>query len=212
MSKFKKNRSNHKLKKQTIKIQSIQFKGIHPLETAMYYDFCELHRTSLPSRLPIVNKIRALMIERGDETNVYKDLELKGLNEKRIRDSLSSSYCEPVVITELCKYFGISEKTNFHDFIANYDFEQKKDISHKKGRHSDKDKENFLREYKSSWSIETVQAYIDELANYQDQFCYGDDELCKIEDDRKRMTFQKLYRIYEQYPAMVVAFSDMFVE
>ena len=134
MSKFKKNRSNHKLKKQTIKIQSIQFKGIHPLETAMYYDFCELHRTSLPSRLPIVNKIRALMIERGDETNVYKDLELKGLNEKRIRDSLSSSYCEPVVITELCKYFGISEKTNFHDFIANYDFEQKKDISHKKGR------------------------------------------------------------------------------
>lgn len=212
MSKFKKNRSNHKLKKQTIKIQSIQFKGIHPLETAMYYDFCELHRTSLPSRLPIVNKIRALMIERGDETNVYKDLELKGLNEKRIRDSLSSSYCEPVVITELCKYFGISEKTNFHDFIANYDFEQKKDISHKKGRHSDKDKENFLREYKSSWSIETVQAYIDELANYQDQFCYGDDELCKIEDNRKRMTFQKLYRIYEQYPAMVVAFSDMFVE
>lgn len=212
MSKFKKNRSNHKLKKQTIKIQSIQFKGIHPLETAMYYDFCELHRTSLPSRLPIVNKIRALMIERGDETNVYKDLELKGLNEKRIRDSLSSSYCEPVVITKLCKYFGISEKTNFHDFIANYDFEQKKDISHKKGRHSDKDKENFLREYKSSWSIETVQAYIDELANYQDQFCYGDDELCKIEDNRKRMTFQKLYRIYEQYPAMVVAFSDMFVE
>lgn len=212
MSKSKKNRGNHKLKKQTIKIQSILFKGIHPLDTAMYYDFCELHRTSLPSRLPIVNKMRALMIESGDETTVYKDLELKGLNEKRIRDSLSSSYCEPVVITELCKYFEISEKTNFHDFIANYDFELKKDISHKKGRHSDKDKANFLREYKNSWSIETVQAYIDELANYQDQFCYGDDELCKIEDDKRRMTFQKLYRIYEQYPAMVVAFSDMFVE
>ena len=165
MSKSKKNRSNHKLVKQTIKIQSMQFKGIHQLETAMYYDFCELHRTSLPSRLPIVNKIRALMIEKNVGIHEYEYLKnVHLLDEKRIRDSLSSSYCEPVVITELCKYFGISEETDFHDFIANYDFEQKKDISHKKGRQSSQDKVDFLREYKRSWSMETVQAYINELA------------------------------------------------
>ena len=212
MSKFKKTKKNYKLYKKPIKIQSIDFGGIYPLETAMYYEFGELHRSSLPFRKPIVNKLRATIIERNVGKTEYDELYYAHeLDEKRIRDSLSSKYCEPKVIEKLCEYFGISQNTNFYDFIANYDFE-KKEIGHKKGMRTTEDRNNFLIEYRKSWSEETVQAYIDELMNDEDQFYYDDNVLCKIEDEKKQMYFKKLYRIYEEYPGLIMRFCDMFVE
>lgn len=212
MRKYTKKEKSYKCYKKTTKIVSMKFEGILNIEGAIFYDFCELHRDSLPVRRPIVNKIRAAMIEMNFGTKEYDTLYcLYELDEKRIRDSLSSKKYEPKVIENLCEFFGISPKEDLHDFISNYDFE-KKDIGHKRGKRTIEDRNNFLLEYKKSWSEETVQAYMDEVAEYEDQFVYDDDELCKIEDDLKRMTFKKLYSIYEEHSAMIISFCDMFVE
>lgn len=195
------------IKISTRKIPVYEVGGMSTLKTKSYYDFFRTHKQ--PSRLPIINKIRATMIEKEDEIdNVYYQLEDKGINKKRILDTLSGKRPEKVVYNTLCEILGIPLGTSLSDYVANYDFELKP-ICHKIGRKSTQTKLEFLHEFRKSWSIETVNSY---LGEYDDnELCYTtDEEISQMEAKDMKEMCDKFRDICIEYPEMAKTFCDSF--
>lgn len=182
--------------------------GNSTLKTKLYYDFFYTHE--MPSRLPIINKIRAVMLEKEDKIdNIYRQLDDLQISKKRVLDTLSGKKPEKVVYNSLCGILGIPLETSERDYVANYDFEQKP-ICHKIGRKSTQTKLEFLDEYRKSWSDETINSY---LGEYDDnELCYTtDEEISQMEEKRAKEIRRKLRDINIEYPEVLKAFCDSFV-
>lgn len=97
-----------------------------------------------------------------------------------IRNTLSArdpKRQEDRVIKSLCEYFninGLDVHITLENHIANYDFEQKK---FKRGRKSQKDIGYFLTEYDKSWNTETINRYLDEWIEKEENEFGRDDSV-----------------------------------